>query len=104
MTVTLVGRVSNAGNVPSNGIAFLRFVDSRGQQIGDSVVISDSLQGCGYFMDFGVTWSDVLPGSHTVTLEVHYDDDVWTDNNMVTANVLVATSRVFMPVVSRARP
>lgn len=104
MTVTLVGRVSNAGNVPLTDPALLRFVDGKGEQIGDTVVISDSLRGCGEFIDFEIDWLDVPPGSHAVTLRVQYDDDGRVENNAVTSSVLVATTRVFLPLVSRARP
>ena len=104
VTVTVKGRVANAGNTSLTEPVAVRFIDGEGRQIGDVTVISDDLAGCGHVIEVGAVWTDLPPGAHTVTLEVDFDDQVSEareDNNAVTSFVLVATSRVFLPLVSR---
>jgi hypothetical protein len=104
VTLTLRGRVSNAGNILLTEPAVVRFTDDQGVQIGDATALSDALEGCGHTSEVTVVWTDVAPGSHTVTLEVDFGDQVAEgreDNNVVTSKILVATASVYLPVTSR---
>ncbi|MCJ7735866.1 MAG: hypothetical protein MUQ10_00945, partial [Anaerolineae bacterium] len=105
VTITLRARVANVGNIPVTQPVVVRFYDEGGVQIGGDQVITGPIGGCADFREVTVVWPNVSPGAHSVRMIVDQDgtiDEKAVSNNEVTGTVLVATDRVFLPLVSRS--
>lgn len=107
VTVTLKALVGNSGNlVGQTGPVTVRFYDgdplTGGTQIGPDRVVT--LSGCGDSSIIEVTWPAVSPGRHQVYVVVDADETVLeTDelNNVASKAILIATERVFLPIIFR---
>jgi len=105
VTITLRGRVANVGNIPVTQPVVVRFYDEGGVQIGADQVITGPIGGCADFREATVVWPNVSPGAYSVRMIVDQDgtiDEKTAANNEVFGTVLVATDRVFLPLVSRS--
>ncbi len=103
-TITLRARVSNVGNISVTEPIVVRFLDGSGTQIGADQIITRSLAGCAGVQGVTVTWSNVLPGAHSVRVVVDPENLIRESdegNNQVTGVALVARHRVFLPLVSK---
>jgi hypothetical protein len=109
VTITLQARVANSGNLanPTEPVTVRFYVGdplAGGVQIGDDQVVG-GLTGCGSTTTAAVVWSNAPPGAHLIYAWVDPDnliDELNTTNNVNSQTVLVATERVFLPVVGRA--
>lgn len=102
VTATLRVRVSNSGNVAVTEPFSVTVHDRTGVIVGGFTV--DTLAGCGSVAEGVVTWPDLSPGSHPVTVRVDPSNEIpeteEADNEM-SSRVLVATSQVHLPAVLR---
>lgn len=106
VTLTLGATVVNNGDVAFTGPVVVRFyagTPSSGQQIGaDQLVMA--LPGCAATTTVSVTMPNVPPGRHPVYVVVDPEGQISesdkTDNVLV-GHVLVATQRLFLPMVHR---
>lgn len=107
VTFTLNALVANSGNVSSTYSIAVRFYEghpsSGGVQIGTDQVISPLL-GCGGNSVAQVEWPGAAPGSHIVYVSVDPAGAIAESdesNNTIGRVILVATQRVFLPLVAR---
>ncbi|MGB9872388.1 MAG: CARDB domain-containing protein [Anaerolineae bacterium] len=100
VTVTVRVQVSNSGNVTVGQPFDVTMYDNAGQQIGSFRV--NSLEGCGEVSEALIIWPNVAPGTHTIRIQVDPTNEILEtreDDNDLSALVLVATSRINLPVV-----
>ncbi|MGB9589185.1 MAG: CARDB domain-containing protein, partial [Armatimonadota bacterium] len=100
VTVTVRVQVSNSGNVTVGQPFDVTMYDNAGQQIGSFRV--NSLEGCGEVSEALIIWPNVVPGTHTIRIQVDPTNEILEtreDDNDLSALVLVATSRINLPVV-----
>jgi len=108
VTVTLKALASNAGDVATTGAITVTFYDGPlGQEgistIGEPQVITRSLQGCASHTVVSVAWEGLDVGGHPFSIQVEADDvDVNLTNNVTEGIVLVATERLWLPLVLKA--
>ena len=107
VTLTLGATVVNNGDVAFTGPVVVRFyagTPSSGQQIGvDQLVMA--LPGCAATTTVSVTMPNVPPGRHLVYVVVDPEGQISESDktdNVLTGHVLVATQRLFLPLVSRS--
>lgn len=104
VTVTLQARISNVGNVVITQPVTARFLDGDGYPIGSDLVISETVAGCAGVKEITTTWSNVMPGAHTVRVIVDPGNELSEeneDNNEAYGTVLVAKEQIFLPLVTR---
>ncbi len=108
VTFTLTTRIANSGNLtqPTSNV-IVRFYNgdpqTGGVQIGTDQNVT--LAGCGDNSTVSVQWNNVPPGVYDVYAVVDPDNligEIDDNNNTFTQKILVATHRIFLPVVSRA--
>ncbi|MFW6116749.1 MAG: CARDB domain-containing protein [bacterium] len=105
VTATLRVRVSNSGNVAVTDPFSVTVHDDGGELIGDFGL--DTLGGCGGVAEGVVTWPDLSPGAHPVTVRVDPSDRVTETvetDNVMSSTVLVASFRVHLPAILRGGP
>jgi hypothetical protein len=108
VTATLKALVSNAGDVATTRPITVTFYDGPLGQggasaIGEPQVITHSLQGCADHAVVSVTWKGLDVGGHPFSIQVQVEDeDVNLTNNVAEGVVLVATERMFLPLVLRS--
>ncbi|MCP4421012.1 MAG: hypothetical protein GY805_30750 [Chloroflexi bacterium] len=104
VTFTLHANIANIGYLPQEtGSLGVRFYDGDpemgGVQIGAEQFVS---VGGGGTAVASVEWSNVSPGTHPVYIAVDLADGECSSlNNAAMYSVLVATDRVFLPIVQR---
>ena len=109
VTATLKALVSNAGDVAATGSITVTFYDGPLDQegtgpIGDPQVITRTLHGCADYAVVSVTWKGLDVGGHPFSVQVQASDvDVDPANNAAAGSFLVATQRVFLPLVLKER-
>jgi hypothetical protein len=106
VTATVHAEVSNSGNIPVNTPFTIEVWDEDHHQILGSEVISD-LTGCGETRGISITWANLSTGAHHVSVRVDTGDTITESNeadNQIVGIVLVATERVFLPVVIKESP
>jgi hypothetical protein len=109
VSTTLKALISNAGDVATTGPITVTFYDGpSGQEgaspIGGPQVITHSLHGCADHTVVSVTWEALDVGGHLFSVQVQAGDvDVNLTNNVAEGVVLVATERVWSPLVLRVR-
>jgi hypothetical protein len=107
VTFTLKALVANSGNISSTQSITVRFYEgdpsAGGIQIGTDQVVSPLL-GCGESDVAQIEWSDVVTGTRTVYVSVDPTGAISESdelNNVAGQIILVATRRVFLPLVKR---
>jgi len=103
VTATLKAVVSNAGNISTALPITIAFYDGlpgepSGSLIG-SEVITTGLHGCADYEIVETQWPGLIVGGHRFYIVVENADDSRSDNNTAEGMVLVANSRVFLPLV-----
>lgn len=104
VTATLKALVSNAGDVATTGPITVTFYDgllgeSGSSLIGSVQVITTGLHGCADYEIVETQWPGLIVGGHRFYIVVENADDSRSDNNTAEGMVLVANSRVFLPLV-----
>jgi len=104
MTVTVQAVISNIGTISTTEEVRVRFYDDGDTPIGSDQIIS-GLGCCAGVESVEVTWPSVPVGGHTVRVQVDPPpgdiDEGDEDNNEATGLVLVATERIWLPLVMR---
>lgn len=106
ITLTLGATIVNNGNVLFPSSTVVRFYTGTpfiGQQIGADQMVT-SLPGCAATTTVSVTMPNVSPGNHPVYVVVDPDDVVIesnTEDNVLIGQILVATDRLFIPLLSK---
>lgn len=97
--------VANSGNLISGTVPVTANVYNGDPNDGGVLIASSSipsLTGCGDFYHFEFEWADVLPGAYEIFVEVSpATGETDTQNNLSSQVILVATERVFLPVIAR---
>ncbi len=102
VSVTLDVQVSNAGNVPLTAPFTVRFLDAAGSPIAEDQVVASTLSGCGATVSLHVVYPNLEPGAYPVRVVVDPEGEIAEadeQNNETTGTVLVATNRLFLPLV-----
>jgi hypothetical protein len=102
-TATIRFRVSNAGNVALTETVSVRVWGDQ-EPLGEPLTITEALQGCATTIEFVVDWPDLSPGVHAFRVEVdpsNVIDERDETNNIEKISVLVASDRLFMPLILR---
>ena len=63
--------------------------------------------GCGETAQISVTWPNLSPGTHHASVRVDTGDTITEyneTNNQMSGVVLVATERVFLPLITKKSP
>ncbi|MGB9872772.1 MAG: CARDB domain-containing protein, partial [Anaerolineae bacterium] len=109
ITVTLSAYVVNNGNVATTRSTIVRFYEGHPDQGG--VLIGEQsvppLEGCASGTTVTVTWPDVLPGDYTISAVIDPADGVAESDesdNVRMTRVLIATSRVWLPLAMKTTP
>jgi len=100
VTVTLRLQVSNSGNIAASRPFTVTLYDDTDHQIGSFLV--SNLEGCGGVFEELIVWPGVAPGAHRIRVQVDSTDEIAEtreDDNEVFATLLVATSRIYLPLV-----
>jgi hypothetical protein len=107
-TATLKALISNAGDVATTGTITVTFYDGPLGQgdvsaIGEPQVITHGLQGCGNYAVVSVIWEGLEAGGHPFSVQVQASDGEDSDptNNAAEEIALVATERLWLPLVLR---
>ena len=104
VSVTLEVEISNAGNVAVTEPFTVSILDDTGTPLAANQLVSASLGGCGDSTTLHVVYPNLGPGSYLVRVVVDPDDIVVEadeSNNEVSGWALVATDRIFLPLVRR---
>jgi hypothetical protein len=110
VTLTLRTQIVNNGNVSTSGSTPVRFYDGDPAQGGTLIGTEQSvamLDGCASLATAQVTWTNVTPGTHLVCVVADPSNSVAESNeadNVYCSNILVATSRLWMPLILRTGP
>lgn len=107
ITITLKATVANSGNaITSTRPVTVRFYNgdpvNGGLQIGEDQLVS--LTGCGDHKTVSVVWPSRAPGGYQVYAVVDPDEEIGEadeDNNISYQSIVVATDRVFGPLVRK---
>ncbi len=108
LTATLKAVVANQGNISASHaitVAFYAGSAGSGSPIGQAVIPTPALQGCGGALQANITWSLSSPGVHPFSVKVEGTEaggESNLSNNMATSYVLVSTESVFLPLMRRA--
>ena len=100
ITVTLRIQVSNSGNTAASRPFTVTLYDDTDQQIGSFRV--HNLEGCGSVFEALIVWPGVAPGAHRIRVQVDSANEITEtreDDNEVFVTLLVATSRIHLPLV-----
>jgi len=106
VTVTLKILASNVGNTATAGPVTVTFyagpVGQSENVISEPQVITQSLRGCADYTVVSVAWEGLDVGGHPFSVQVQAGDvDVNMSNNIAQGIVLIATERLFLPLVLR---
>ncbi len=105
ITTTLQATIANSGNlIAATNTVTVQFYendpDNGGVQIGADQSVS--LSGCGDNETVSVAWNNVSPGAHQIFVKISpATNETNTLNNISNQTVLVATHRVFLPIVRK---
>ena len=107
VTATLQAQISNSGNVSSSTAITVTFYDGPigqpGTQVIDRRTITPHLSGCGDSLILSADWPRLRAGSHLFVVAVQAAAaEQNMNNNVLTGTVLVATERLWLPLISRA--
>ena len=108
-TVTLRAQVSNAGNIsapPPLTVEFYSGYSPTGTLIATRAITSP-LAGCGTAVETSLAWPGLTAGLHPAYIRVvgHAGtSDTNLSNNVVSAQILVAPPRVYLPAMFKAIP
>jgi hypothetical protein len=106
VTLTLGATIVNNGNVLFPNSTVVRFYSGTpftGQQIGTDQLVT-YLPGCAATTAVSVTMASVLPGNYPVYVVVDPDNEILesnTEDNVLVGQVLVATDRMFLPLLAK---
>jgi|GEM_PF-443184 len=108
VTATLKAVVSNAGNISTSLPITVTFYDGLpgepgGSPIGGMQVVTTGLRGCADYEVVETEWPGLLAGAHKFYVVVEHADEQHSDNNVAEGVVLVANSRVFLPLAVNKR-
>lgn len=105
-TVTLQIEISNGGNVPVDPPFIVEFHE----QISDSLdliattTVTISVPGCGGLVTAEVEWPNISVGAHQILISIDPANaipEINKTNNELVGTVLVATHRIYLPLISR---
>ncbi len=105
ITTTLQATIANSGNlIAATNTVTVQFYendpDNGGVQIGADQSVS--LSGCGDNETVSVAWNNASPGAHQIFVKISpATNETNTLNNITSKTVLVATHRVFLPIVQK---
>jgi hypothetical protein len=109
LSVTLTAVVANQGNISASHtitVTFYAGSSGSGSPIGVVVLPAGKLPGCGGAVQIDITWPLATPGVHPFLVNVESSEaggESNLSNNVATAQVLLSTARVFLPLVRRAQ-
>lgn len=104
VTVTVRLRVSNPGNVAITQPITISLVDGEGAPLFPDQVITEGISGCATVKEITVTWPNLSSGGYVIRAIVDPLDEIDEsneDNNEAEGIVLVASTRVLLPLVPR---
>jgi len=105
VTLTLLAKISNVGNIAVTQPIQVDFFDAEDTLIG-TAFLATPLQGCAEVGTVSIVWPNVLPGAHQIRIVVDPQNEIselTTTNNESTTTVLVATHRLYLPLITRKR-
>jgi hypothetical protein len=103
-TATVKALVSNVGNIVNTTPVRVRFLDAEGQPIGGDHIIDQDMPGCAATEALTLTWPNLEPGVHEISVVVDPDDEVGEGNetnNVAYGTVLIGESRLWLPLAIR---
>jgi hypothetical protein len=109
LSVTLMAVVANQGNISASHaitVTFYAGSSGSGSPIGVVVIPAGELRGCGGAAQVDVAWPLTAPGAHPFSVKVESNEasgESNLSNNVATAQVLLSTARVFLPLVMRVQ-
>lgn len=106
ITAALRVLVSNAGDIVTTGPFTVTFYSGSlgqgGDVVGEPQVITQGLRGCADHTVVSALWEGLDVGAHSFSVEIQASDaDGDIANNTAEGVVLVATERVFLPLLLR---